>query len=404
MNRLANIGVIALLFTLLSTVLGVASAHAQVAVLRIDPEAEQVCRDVEAALKGVGVVDDPGYLSEAQQQGVDPTADASLELITPLLQLKLAVVPMSVDDTSIVVEYRNGKTGASLGTARIPRDQSGLSARGRTQLRNDVVGHLGEVIEGTAQPAEASTEPAAEQGEPVEEEEEPASDGAPRTLRAFLRAGFGVGMRDVEWTRDGATERVELGAFPAVDLGVAFAFRLSDSLSLVPAVAYQTSLFFQEVEEPRMSAPSEKIGVRSHRFAGTVGLEIRLGGEGSATITPALGVGVRNLRPEVHHLSTPAYSLAGPLAALGIRVPAGDRFAFSITPEVQYIFVGKGLRERDVEDSGLSLGGELGMSFELTPAFGLELAYREAHALLTAIDGDAGDVERFITFRAVGKL
>jgi hypothetical protein len=374
------------------------AARAQVAVLRIDPEAEAVCRDVEAALQGVGVVPDPGYLNEARQQDVDPASDSALELITPLLQLKLAVVPMSVDDTSIEVEYRDGRTGARLGTARIPREQGKLGARGREQLRSDVVGHLGAVIEGNAAPAADESE-----GEESVEQEEPGDD-APRTIEARVHAGVGVGMRDVEWTRGGQAERVELGAFPAVDLGLSLSFRLSEGLSLVPALAYQSSLFFQEVEEPRMAAPSEKTAVRAHRFAATVGLELRLGGARSLSITPALGLGVRNLRPEVHHLSTPAYSLAGPLAVIGIFVPLGDSVALRIAPEAQYVFVGEGLREREVESTGLSLGGEASIAIELLEPLALELAYREAHALLTSLDGTAGDVERFITLRAVGKL
>jgi hypothetical protein len=367
----------------------VSSARAQVAVLRIDPEAEAVCRDIEAALQGVGVVDDPGYFSQAQEQGVDPASDGALELLTPLLQLKLAVVPMSVDDTSIEVEYRDGRTGARLGTARIPREQGKLGARGREQLRDDVVGHLGGVIEGDAPPAED-----------VGEEE----IGAPRAIAASVRVGIGLGMHDVEWTRDGQTERVELGAFPAIDLGVSLSFRWSEGLSFVPALTYQSSMFFQEVEESRVAAAPESVGVRSHRFAATVGLEILLGGTGSVSISPALGLGVRNLRPEVHHLSTPAYSLAGPLAVLGVRLPLGDSVAARVAPEVQYLFVGQGLRERDVSSTALSLGAELSIALELWQPLALELAYREAHALLSSSDGRASDAERFITLRAVGTL
>jgi hypothetical protein len=66
--------------------------------------------------------------------------------------------------------------------------------------------------------------------------------------------------------------------------------------------------------------------------------------------------------------------------------------------------VGEGLRERSVEDSALSLGGELAVRYDLLAPLALELTYREAHALLSAAGGDATDVERFMTLAAVGKL
>jgi len=390
MTNTTTLHTLALLFALFAHA---AVAHAQVAVLRIDPEAEAVCRDVERALQGVGVVPDPGYLEEARRQDMDPTSDGALELITPLLQIKLAVVPLFVDDATIEVEYRDGGTGARLGKASIPRERGKLGATGRAQLRSDVVTQLGALLEGSAEPEGDSPAP-----------DQEAADAAPRSIRAVIRMGMGIGMRDVEWTLDGETQSVAMGAFPAVDLGLAFAFRLNDTLSFVPALSYQSSLFFHEVEETRTAAPSEKVGVRAHRFAATLGLAIRLGGDKSASITPALGLGVRNLRPEAHHLSTPAFSLAGPLLQLGVHLPITDVLSLQLVPEAQYLFVGEGLRERDVESNGLSLGGELAIAYEIIAPLALELAYRESHALLSAVDGDAGDVERFVTFRAAGTL
>jgi hypothetical protein len=395
----------ALLLTLLAQV---AVARAQVAVLRIDPEAEEVCRDVEAALNGVGVVADPGYLSEARQQGVDPASDGSLELITPLLQIKLAVVPLYVDDESIQVEYRDGRNGVRLGTAAIPRERGKLGPRGRALLRRDVVTHLGTVLSGTAAPPEAQPEPVNESGEAAALESDVASEGeaedAPRAVRIRIHAGMGVGTRDVDWTADGRAERVELGVFPAFDLGLSLAFRLSDSIALAPRIDYQSSLAFHEVEEARMAAPADRVGVRAHRFAAVLALPILFDGEGSASVAPALGLGIRNLRPEVHHLATPAYSLAGPLLQLAVSVPIGDALALRLMPEAQWLFVGEGLRERDVNDTGLSLGGELALTVEVLDALSIELSYRQAHALLSSLDGDAGDVERFVTMRAVATL
>jgi hypothetical protein len=378
----------------LSTLLAEAAiAGAQVAVLRIDPEAEEVCRDIEAALDDVGLVSDPGYLAEARQQGLDPASDASLELITPLLQIKLAVVPLYVDDESVQLEYRDGRSGVRLGSADIPHDRGKLGPRGRRQLKRDVVSHLATVLGSTAA-----------QPETPEAVSESQTTGAPRTLRIRVHAGVGVGTRDVEWNADGRAERVELGAFPVFDLSLAVALRLSDSVALVPRIDYQSSLAFQEVEEARMSAPADRVGVRAHRFAALLALPILLAGDGSVSIAPAMGLGVRNLRPEVHHLSTPAYSLTGPLAQLGVNVPVGELIALRIMPEAQWLFVGAGLRERDVQDTGLSLGGEITLTVKVLNALSTELSYREAHALLSSLEGDASDVERFVTLRAVAEL
>lgn len=388
---------------LIAVLLQCAVARAQVAVLRIDPQAEEVCRDVEAALKGTGVVSDPGYLSQAREQDLDPTSDASLEMITPLLAIKLAVVPLSVEGNSIQLEYRDGTSGERLGSAAIPLERGKLGAAGRAQLKREVVRHLGTVLSGTDSEA-SSTEEAAggvdDESGTYESEPEQRSPA----LRVRVHAGVGLGMREVEWTADGRGERVELGAFPAFDLGLSFSFRLSDAVALAPRVDYQSSLAYHEVEEARVAAPADRVGVRVHRFAIMLALPILWSGEGSVSVAPALGLGIRNLRPEVHHLSTPAYSLLGPVVQLALGIPLGDTVTLRIAPEAQWLSVGSGLRERSVEDSGLSVGGELTLGVGVVTGLSLELSYREAHALLSSPDGQAGDVERFVTLRAAATL
>jgi hypothetical protein len=401
-HTLLHRAVLALAFFALGALARPSLVHAQVAVLRIDTQAEPFAREVEAGLQGVGVVADPGYLREARAQSLDPTSDAAIEMITPLLQLRLAVVPLFADDQGIQLEYRDGQSGARLGQARIERAPGGLSAAGREQLRREVVAHLGATIEGSAVPAAVDV-PAVDptMGDVVPSEERSFEK---RSLHVRAHAGIGLGMRQAQWPLDGETQRVELGAFASFDLGLSLAFALSDSIALVPAAVYQSALAFQEVEEPRIAAPADKVGVRAHRFAAALGLRFLFDGEGSASLTPALGVGIRNLRPEVHHLSTPAYSLAGPLLQLGLRLPLGDRVALQLVPEAQWLVVGEGLRERAVESSGIGLGGEASIALDVLDALELELSYREAHALLSGAGGSASDAERFMVLRMVGKL
>ena len=57
-----------------------------------------------------------------------------------------------------------------------------------------------------------------------------------------------------------------------------------------------------------------------------------------------------------------------------------------------------------MKDTGLSLGGELALAVAVLHGLSIELSYREAHALLSSLDGDAGDVERFVTLRAAATL
>lgn len=227
-----------------------------------------------------------------------------------------------------------------------------------------------------------------------------AADSEPALgLRVF--AGAGLGGRSFEWPGAGERLAVETGAFANVDLGLSFWLAASERLWIGPALTYQTSVGAQ-VEETHIAGSSDQLSLRSHRFEGMLAVTARLGQQGGFWIVPALGYGLRNLKPEVHHLLTPTTTLAGPLLRLAVRIPIGDNFALRIAPELQWILVVEQLEDLGLHDSGLGFGGELGFEIAVGGDLSIELAARGSQA---RVDSDLGatavDVERLVTARLV---
>ena len=377
------------------------TAHAQVAVLRVDPAAEGLCAALEGALTDVQLVRDPGYFAEAQNQGLDPSSGSTLEVIVPLLGLRLAVVPQSADDRSMLVEFRDGRSGASMGTAAIPLEGGLLGFSGRNALRAEVFRRLGAEPPGASPPGASSPRAgiasAPEESGPLSEaaSDDSAGTGPPLVVNAAI--GIGVGTRALEWPASGQQQRVDTGPFAAYELAASFMFAASDSVSIGPDLVYQSSLS-HEITEAHIAGPGETIGIRSHRFSGLLAATFDADDEGTFRISPAIGYGSRGLRPAVHHLLTPSYSLAGPIAQLAFHIGLGH-VELTLAPEAQLIVVGDELEEEGVDGSGFSIGGEAALSVALSRAVALGLTYREAHALLSAGSDSASDVERFVTTR-----
>ena len=215
-----------------------------------------------------------------------------------------------------------------------------------------------------------------------------------------IYGGAGLGMRDVTWPAAGERRSVETGAFPALELGASFLLAFGESVWFGPVLAYQTSLA-HEVEETHLAGESDTLRIRSHRFDAVLAASFQLGG-GGFRLTPSLGIGVQNLRPEVHHLLTPSYTLAGPLVRIALRIPFGDSVALRLAPEAQYLFTDDSLRELGVEASGVSVGGEIAFEIALAQSFSLELTARDAYAWLPSNLGtDATDTGLFATTRLV---
>lgn len=218
-------------------------------------------------------------------------------------------------------------------------------------------------------------------------------------LRVF--AGAGVGGRSFEWPDGGERLAVQTGAFASVDLGLSFWIAASERLWIGPALTYQSSLGAQ-VEETHIAGASEELTIRAHRFEGMLALTARLGQEGGFWIVPAVGYGLRNLKPEVHHLLTPTTTLAGPLLRLAVRVPIGDTFALRIAPELQWILVVEQLEELGLHDSGVAFGAELGFELALGRGLSIEVVARGSQARVASeLGATAVDGEQFVSARLV---
>jgi hypothetical protein len=358
-------------------------AGAQIAVVRLDAAAEPVSEALEAGLTAWGVVPDPGYAAEASREGLNPSSDIALERLIPPLRARLALVPRAGDDESVLVEFRDGASGGSLGDATIPLEAGELGSVGQRVLDTEISSRLG-----VPPPAASEVEPGALEG---------TADDA-LTPHVRLYGGAGLGARSFEWPGAGQRLAVDTGLFAALEAGIRFLLGIGDSLAIGPAFQYQTSIA-HEIEEPHLAGQSDTLRIRSHRFDGTFVLQI--GSRDGFQITPGVGVAMHNLRPEVHHLRTPNFSLVGPVLRVEFRIPLGP-LALRVAPEAQWLFTDEPLAEIGVEGNGPALGAELALEFAIARALALEVAARDVHAWLPAREGSkATDTGFFATTRLV---
>jgi hypothetical protein len=349
---------------------------AQVVVLRVEPEAEPVCREIEAALVDFSPSKDPGYFAEARREGLDPTSEDALLRLIPALRAKLVVVALSAGANGGSVDLRDGKTGASVGVVSIGIVDGQLDW---SPLREEVANRL-------RGPASANAESVSD------------SAGEYPALHVRVSGGVGLGSRDVSWPMSGETWSVDTGMFAAFDLTASFHVAVASAFALGLDLSYQTSAAAQ-IDEMHRAGATEQLGIRANQLAAMFAFAI---GGPSITITPALGYETRGLRPAVHHLLTPSYSLAGPAARLGARFAFTDAFSLRVVPELQYVFVGDALREQGVSQTGLAVGGEVALELAVSDAISIELSGRMAHAWMsTTSDASATDTERFATARLV---
>jgi hypothetical protein len=359
-------------------------ASAQVVVVRLDPGAESVSAALESGLGAWGVVPDLGYYAEAMREGLDPSSDIALERLIPPLQARLALVPRAGDEESVLIEFRDGGSGASLGDATIPLEGGALGGGGKRILDSEISGRLGVPPPAAEESGEAGTP-------------ESAGDDALRPL-VRVYGGAGIGTRSFDWPGLGSRYAVETGAFAALEAGIRFMVGVGDSLALGAAFAYQTSVAHQ-IEETHIAGQPDTLDIRAHRFDAT--FVVQVGPKDGFQVIPGAGVAFHNLRPEIHHLRTPSYSLVGPVLRIGIRIPLGP-IALRIAPEAHWLFTDEPLEEIGVRGSGPALGAELALEFPIGRAFALELTARDVRAWIPANDGSkATDTGLFATTRLV---
>jgi hypothetical protein len=384
--------------------LGATPAYAQsVMVLRVEPAAEPLCTALEAALGSYTILPDPGFHAEAQRRGMDPGSDPALDALTPLLDVDLILVPRQANATTLWLDYRVGRTGQPAGQIEVPLSQGGLTERGARVVVQQTEARLGQ-LDGDSVSARAGTDDMIDSEQDDASEDDDGDDGGDARLSLDLALGAGVGSRAVDWPAVIEVRSVDVGAFPVVEVIAEPRIALSDAVTFGARLAYATSVG-AEVDEPHIAGTPDTVGIRAHRFDFGVGPELGFGG-GDVQLGLQAGYAVTNVRPDVHHLQTPAYSLAGPRLRLALRIALGETLSVGLSPHGQLIMVvGEQLQDVGAEGSGIGFGGEATIGIALSKILTMQLGYHESHASVgSMLGGSVSDVERTGTARLMGTL
>ena len=218
--------------------------------------------------------------------------------------------------------------------------------------------------------------------------------GAGVGTRALLRPILGMGV-----------QRMDDVAFAALDAGLRVTVWPAETFSWEFLLRYATSLGMTVEQQPRF-APVNGVDVRANHVELSVAPEFHLGdAASSASLLFPVGFGLRTLWPEVHSLPVPGYTLGGPLLRAELAIPFLDVVTLRFGPEVQWIV----MIDQSIVDDGagyqaVALGGEALLRAQVTTFLGIELAFRESHALApTSVAGENFvDIERFFTGRMSG--
>jgi hypothetical protein len=226
-----------------------------------------------------------------------------------------------------------------------------------------------------------------------------------------LNAGLGVGTRSYERPYGVRPQALETTPFVALDLSVR-AKRCTSGCAtaryaLELLLRYHTSLGMK-VEQPLLFALPSEVDARSSRLELSLGPVFRLGAsQESIAIAVPIGASVRALQAPHRDLPLPSYLLFGPHLRIEARAALGDSLALRAGPELQWIaMVSERLQNDGTASTGFAVGFELAASAALSSWLGLELAYRQAHAMLSGQRGraDFEDIERYVTLQLSGRL
>ena len=250
--------------------------------------------------------------------------------------------------------------------------------------------------------------PAYAQEDAVTEEEPGDAEAAPEhPLSLHLSAGLGIGTRAVDVPLDGALHQTRTGAFPAFVVGFDLQYAASSAFGIGLVTRYQSSVLGHPMVEQHTDGTDRPMDVRAHRFELSLAPTLFFDDARRWSLGLAAGYATRNLRPEVHHLLTPSYSLSGPHLRLDLGLPLWeDMLRLRLGPEAHILVdVGSEVRDRDVAGEGLGLGFEAALALKLTAALSVHLTYRETHASLDTEQGESfSDVGRYVTTRLEGRL
>jgi hypothetical protein len=353
-------------------------------------------RTLSATLESAGrLVDADDYVREARSRGLPPErADAMAEIL-PRLQPELDLVVVVGTGrlfgmTTLTVRYHDRFGLEMLREEHVMRGglpDDALLARvlAETRLALAVItrppGGLRQVS-GVVAP-------------------EPGEVGA--AVHVAMLGGAGFGTRDFSVPGPLGVISLRTSAFPAAMLGLAFDVEPTarGRLGYGADVAYTTS-FGLVTRDERIDGTQRDTAARSHHLQVGARVWYRLGESLEAvSLHATLGYSVLAFSSEAP-VTLPRYALQGPCVSVAVTVPVGERVTLAFAPELRAVLgVGEGLTALGVS-GGVGLGASASVRLRLLDDLGLELHYRESHALLSTTSPEgATDVERFATVRAV---
>lgn len=255
-------------------------------------------------------------------------------------------------------------------------------------------------------------EPAAGEAEALEEGDDAEdaagdSDGeaSPIGRRAGFafeaQAGFGFGARASAVPMEAGPARLSTSPFPAAALGLGAAW-WGESVHVAARARYFTSVGLR-TKDIRSDGSTRTVDARSHSLALGLAVGFALGDRAGATVLE-LGIGYhfRLFDAEVP-LSMPEYTLSGVYARADLSFPVGSGpLRLAIAPEVGSVNgITEQLQETGKVTTGVMVGAEAAVRFQLLEELQLEVVYRESHAFMPSErDSDMTDVERFGVLRA----
>jgi hypothetical protein len=218
-----------------------------------------------------------------------------------------------------------------------------------------------------------------------------------------VAAGAGMGARSVRLPTGMGERSIDLGWFPALELGVTGALHASSWFVFELGARYRTSVGLTATETSSTSHDlSTSVRTNEVSFGVTPRFQFA---EGPDAVHAGLfvGYGFRGFRPVIE-LRVPAYSLSGPLARAELGIPLlRGAVEIRIAPEAQWLaFVSRALQVAGATaPTGLAFGGEASLVVQPTQALSLQLVYREMRARVASHwDGDLQEVVRLASLGA----
>ncbi len=228
----------------------------------------------------------------------------------------------------------------------------------------------------------------------------------PENVQVEALAGFGFGTRAFERPTPTGKQRLDTVPFAAVDVGLRVLAWPTQRYSLEALLTYRSSVGLVIKEQPLFALPND-VGVRVSHTELSVAPMYRLWPNASSPrIALPMGLSLHSFWPETHVLQTPGFSLLGPHVRAELIAPLGPLVTLRVGPEVQWILViDRAVRRDGIHGQGVGLGLEASIALQLVTHFGVELSYRQAHAIAEGRDRrpDFSDTERFATLRLVGR-